>query len=258
MNNSSQLTSDMPDLLVRFRQRVAEDLTLLATLHDNEPDASLIEALVELDFPACLTLLPTTGAGVEAQISMYTTLLEIMALLQKENQVLDELAADYASIYLTHSISASPQESVWLDEDSLMCQTSMFQVRAWFESYELGIENWRIRPDDHLVYQLQFMAALLNLDDNLQTLEKLATFMDEHLLRWLGNFSERVMSRCETRYFASTAAITAVYCEKLRDILADMLNQARPDRDEIEARMRPKPAPAEVSVSFMPGMGPVV
>ncbi len=258
MSSISPLISDAPDLLLRFRQRVAEDLTLLATLHDCEPDIALVKALNKLDFPYCLTLLSKNGPGVEVQAMMRSTLVDIDALLEKENNVLDELAADYASIYLNHSISASPQESVWLDEDSLMCQTSMFQVRAWFESYELGIPDWRLRPDDHLVYQLQFMAALLNRDDDMQTLEKLATFMDEHLLRWLGNFSERVMVRCETNYFANTAAITADYCEKLRDMLADILNQARPSRDEIEARMQPKPAATEVSVSFMPGMGPVV
>ncbi len=258
MSSVSQLTSDMPDLLLRFRQRVAEDLALLATLHDYEPDTALVKALTKLDFPYCLTLLSTDGPGVEAQTLMRATLVDIGALLKTENNILDELAADYASIYLNHSISASPLESVWLDEDSLMCQTSMFQVRNWYESYELGIPDWRIRPDDHLVYQLQFMAALLNLDDTMQTLEKLATFMDEHLLRWLGNFSERVMVRCETSYFANNAVITATYSEKLRDLLADILNQPRPSRDEIDARMQPKPAAKEVAVSFMPGMGPAV
>jgi len=258
MNNSEQLTPDMPDLLLRFRQRVAEDLLLLASLHDCEPDVGSVKALNILDFPYCLTLLSQSGAGAEAQTSMHSTLLDIAALLKKDDDVLDELAADYASIYLTHSISASPLESVWLDEDSLMCQTSMFQVRTWFEAYELGIADWRIRADDHLVYQLQFIAALLDRDDDVQTLEKLATFMDEHLLRWLGNFSERVMIRCETAYFANAAVITATYCEKLRDMLADILNQARPGRDEIDARMQPKPAAKEVQVSFMPGMGPVV
>jgi len=257
MSNTSRST-EAADMLHLFRQRIAEDLLLLATLHDHEPDIPLVSELIKLEFPACLTLLPESGPAVESLLLMKQTLLEIEADSPKDNKIMDLLAADYASIYLNHNISASPEESVWLDEDSLMCQDSMFQVRSWYESYDLGIPDWRLRPDDHLVYQLQFIATLLNLDDDIETLEKLSSFMDEHLLRWLGNFAERVLQRCDTTYFVSIAAITAAYCEELRNTLAEIVNKPRPSREEVEDRLQTKPAPREVSVNFMPGMGPVV
>ncbi len=244
------------DLLELFRERVAEDLLLLATLNDREPDEALLQEIRALDFPRCLTLLSKTAAGEEAVSLMRQTLSDLPA--KPDDGILDELAADYASIYLNHNISASPEESVWLDEDSLKCQDSMFQVRTWYESNGLGIPDWRIRSDDHLVYQLQFIAALLNLDDKRETLEKIGTFMDEHLLRWLGNFAERVLGRCDTAYFAAVVAVTASYCEELRDTLAEILQQSRPRREDIEERMKPQPTQQEVSVSFMPGMGPAV
>jgi len=247
---------EAPELLRLFRERVSEDLLLLATLNDREPDEALTGELKALDFPNCLTLLPETEAGEEARNLMQQTLSDLPAKL--DGQLLDELAADYASIYLNHNISASPEESVWLDEDSLKCQDSMFQVRSWYKSYGLEIPDWRLRPDDHLVYQLQFLAALLNLDERMETLERICTFMDEHLLRWLGNFAERVLARCDTAYFAAVAAVTASYCETLRDTLAEILEQPRPCREDIEDRMKPRAAPQEVSVSFMPGVGPVV
>ena len=258
MSHAVQSTLETTDknLLELFRARVAEDLMLLAKLHDSEPDKALIEELNKLEFPQSLTLLPETGPANEAMLLMKQTLLEIKT--SEQQSVMDDLAADYAAIYLTHSFSASPEESVWLDEDSLMCQDSMFQVRSWFETYGLGIENWRVRPDDHLVYQLQFIATLLILDNESESIEKAAAFMDEHLLRWLGNFAERVLERCDTTYFASIAAITATYCEELRDTLAKMINKPRPTREEIDIRMRPNQGQQEVEVSFMPGMGPVV
>jgi len=244
------------DLLNRFRQRVAEDLLLLATLNEHEPDTALLRELKTLDFPGCLTLLPNTPTGEEALRMMQQTLADLPE--KPDDNLLDELAADFASIYLNHNISASPEESVWLDEDSLKCQHSMFQVRDWYESYGLEIPDWRIRPDDHLVYQLLFIAALLKLDDETETLEKLARFMDEHLLRWLGNFAERVLARCDTAFFAGVTAVTASYCEELRDTLAELLQQPRPSREDIEDRMRPRTDQREVEVSFMPGVGPVV
>lgn len=256
MSAATMSSVEAPDLLKLFRERVAEDLLLLATLNDREPDAAVLQEIKVLEFPTCLTLLPKTETGEEVMRLMQQTLSELPEEVGED--LLDDLAADFASIYLNHNISASPEESVWLDEDSLKCQDSMFQVRNWYESYGLEIPDWRIRPDDHLVYQLQFIAALLNLDDKTETLEKVSTFMDEHLLRWLGNFAERVLARCDTAYFAGVASVTASYCEELRDNLAEILQQPRPSREAIEDRMRPKSAPQEVDVSFMPGVGPVV
>ena len=254
---SLQISETPEDLLSSFREHVAEDLEVLATLHDREPDETLLHELSEVDFPASLTLIPETKPGIEAMTLAQQALSSLTGDLNEG--VLDELAADYASIYLNHNISASPEESVWLDEDSLMCQQSMFQVRTWYESHGLEIPDWRIRPDDHLVYELQFIAFLLGNDEQMETLEKAATFMDEHLLRWLGNFGERVLQRCDTPWFAGVAALTAAYCEELRDILAEVLQQPRPSREEIDDRMKPKqPEPEPVAVSFTPGMGPVV
>lgn len=244
------------DHLTAFRTQVADDLLLLATLHDREPAPELLQQLKSLDFPHCLTFVPDTGPAAEAASRLQQGLSEIPE--DPDQDIIDELAADYASIYLNHTIAASPEESVWLDEDSLMCQDSMFQVRSWFESEGLGIPDWRLRPDDHLVYQLQFIAHLLHKDNSMETLTEIATFMDEHLLRWLGNFGERVMARCDTSYFAGLAAITATSCEEFRDILSDILQQPRPSREEVELRMKPKPVAHEVPVSFMPGVGPTV
>lgn len=255
--NAALPNSDLPDFLNTFRMRVAEDLNILATLHDREPDTALLKELKKIDFPFCLTLIPDSGPGSEA-ISLLQESLEKLSNHIDES-ILDDLASDYASIYLNHNISASPEESVWLDEDSLICQQSMFDVRTWYEIYGLEIPNWRLRPDDHLVYELQFIAKLLDKDEHLETLEQVTIFMDEHLLRWLGNFGERVLGRCDTQYFAGVAALTAAYCEEFRDILAQVLEKPRPTREEIEERMKPKQAqPEETSVQFMPGMGPAV
>ena len=239
-----------------FRSRVAEDLRILAALHDREPDTGLAGELRAIDFPRCLTLPLADGPAQEAVFIMEQSLNLLPP--DADQQVLDDLAADHASIYLNYGIGASPEESVWLDEDSLICQDSMFQVRQWYESHGLEVPDWRMRPDDHLVFQLQFIAHLMEKDDEAQTLRETARFMDEHLLRWLGSFAERVMQRCDTPWFAGAAGLTAAYAEELRDTLAEILDEPRPTPEEIEERMKPKKQVEEVPVAFMPGMGPVV
>ncbi|MCU7959025.1 MAG: molecular chaperone TorD family protein [gamma proteobacterium symbiont of Bathyaustriella thionipta] len=241
-----------------FRDLLTLDLELLADLHDREPDELLIAELLRMEFPSCLCLKLEDENGKKALELMRNAL----SLLQSKagKGELDELAADYASIYLNHGVQASPEESVWLDEDGLICQDSMFQVRSWMKRYALQVKNWRIRPDDHLVYQLLFIAHLLSVDDAPASLKDAADFMDEHLLRWLGDFSQRVVQRCATPYYAGVAALTAVYAETLRDLLSEILGQPRPDIKEIEARMQKEKTLGQESAPtcYVPGAGPAV
>ena len=256
MSAATQTQHSGQELINIFRQQTAEDLQLLAILHDHEPDAHLLQQLRHADFPKMLSLKLESEFGKQALDLLHKAILDLPDAIT--TQVMDELAADYASIYLNHNIQASPEESVWLDEDSLICQDSMFQVRSWLEKYKLEISNWRIRPDDHLVYQLQFIAHLLSNSRDIETLEATATFMDEHLLRWLGDFGQRVSQRCSTPYFAGAAALTAAYCEELRELLATILQQPRPSKKEIEQRMQPSSKDEPVPVQFVPGIGPTV
>lgn len=235
---------------------VATDLAMLATLHDKEPDARLLNALRKADFPHGLGLTLVGKSGLQSVDFMQRVVANLPTAF--DSDTLNELAADYAGIYLNYAIHASAEESVWIDEENLACQGSMFQVRSWYEQYGLGVENWRLRPDDHLVLQLQFLSHLFAHTPTLAGLQEAARFMDEHLLRWLMSFAERVAARCSTAYFAAVAMLTGAYCEELRDLLAGVLAEPRPSADEIEARMKPRRQAEAVPVSFMPGMGPAV
>ncbi len=243
-------------LAAEVRKRLAEDLRILAALHDRPPTAETFAELRALDFPHSSTLAPSDGPLAETAGLLTSVLAEIPD--PPDSGLLDELAADHASIYLNYGIGASPLESVWFDDDGLICQDAMFQVRQWYERHGLGVNDWRVRPDDHLVYQLQFIAFLLEQGEDAGSLEEAATFMDEHLLRWIGSFAERVLQRGGTPWFGAVAAFTAAWCEALRDTLAASLGRPRPSPEEIEERMKPKRPVEEVPVAFMPGMGPVV
>ncbi len=235
---------------------VAIDLAMLAALHDREPDVPLLIALRKAGFPCGMGLTLVGESGLQSMDLMQRV---ITALPEEfDTAMLNELAADYAGIYLNYAIHASPEESVWIDDENLACQESMFQVRSWYEQYGLGAENWRIRPDDHLVLQLQFLSHLFAHNQTVSGLQKAARFMDEHLLRWLMSFADRVAARCDTAYFAAVAMLTGAYCEELRDLLAKVLTEPRPSAEEIEERMKPRRQAEAVPVSFMPGMGPAV
>ena len=255
-STAARQKSQQLGVLDEFCQAVAEDLSALAVLHHEEPAAELLNALRQEGFPEGLGLQLQGEQGIQAA-DLMTRALSVLPE-QLDQDILNELAADYASIYLNHGLQASPEESVWVDEENLAYQDSMFQVRDWYAKYGLGVEDWRIRPDDHLVLQLQFIAHLLSSEVSDTRLKEVAQFMDEHLLRWAMQFAERVAARCATPYFAGVCMLTASYCEELRDLIAEILDEPRPTAEEIEERMKPRHEPEPVPVKFMPGMGPAV
>ncbi len=244
------------DPLAELCNAVAEDLSLLSLLHDIEPGEEFLTLLHREGTSEALGLRLKSENGLKS-LEFFDQALKLLP--EKIDQtILDELAADYANIYLNYGIKASPEESVWIDEESLSRQMSMFQVRNYYERHGLGVEDWRKRPDDHLVLELQFLRFLFESGSGLDAMREAAQFMDEHLLRWLTQFASRVSARCDTQYFAGAALVTADYCEELRDLLAAILEEPRPTIEEIDERMKPAQSAEEVPQQYVPGIGPAV
>jgi len=239
------------DPLAAFRSAVSHDVLALALLHNEELSAEIIAQLKAEKFPRSLQLQLVSDSGKDATHLLH----EGVELLDKDadTELLDELAADYASIYLTHALRASPYESVWIDEEGLAMQEPMFQIRAIYKRHGLAAPDWRKRSDDHLVLQLQFVSHLLASDGDLH---ETARFLDEHMLRWLPDFGARVAARSATPFYAGLCAFTAAYMDEVRDLLAEILGEQRPTPEEIEKRMKPGTTAELPEPGYTPGSAP--
>jgi len=241
--------------LERFRAAAAQDLLALAKLHERELDRELLLALWRDCYEDFLGVRLQGERGREALALFRKGLTDIPS--DAGPSALDRLAADYADIYLTYGLRTSPCESVWLDEDHLTMQEPMFRVRAWYRRFGLEVEDWRKRTDDHLVNELRFLAHLLGSEDIDTSLEEAARFLDEHILRWVDRFAERVAARCDSAFYAGLAMLTAAYLDELRDLMAEIIGSARPSPEEIEERMRrSNPVTVEVEGPYLPGAAP--
>ncbi len=190
-------------------RELAEDLRCLAWLHATEHDSTAWLELRAGGFPAELRL--GGGEGAEALSRALAALAEECA--NDREACDDRLAADFAGIYLTHALRASPFESVWRDEDHLILQGPTFEVREFYQRYHYPTVDWRAMPDDHLVHELRFLAHLL--DNGAQ--EAAADFLDRHLLQWLPDFAARVAQRADTATYAALALLTMDAASQLRD-----------------------------------------
>jgi len=228
---------------------VAEDLTLLARLHGLELDAATLTALTAAEFPGCLLLPAASREGEEARLLMTRALAGNDPAFAA---TLDDLAADYAAIYLSGRYHASPNESAWLDEDGLERQAPMFAVREWYRKFDLAAGDWRRRQDDNLSLQLQFVAHLCRIAADTAGWRAVAEFLDAHPLRWLDRFAERVAGRAATPFYAALGMLTNDYLRALRAALVVLADLPLPPAGEAT---RPAATPPECGCDtpFVPG-----
>jgi TorA maturation chaperone TorD len=230
-----------------LRNALVEDLDQLIRLHDRELDAETLAALRTAAFPGGLALSAAGEAGETAYANMAAAL--------RENPTLDELAADYAAIYLNNSFGASPYESVWLSDEHLACDRPMFELREIYAAAGWRVGDWRRRFDDHLVLQLQYLRRVL--DSAAVDPEKLAGFIDEHIGYWLPDWGQRVSSHCGTRFYAALAELTHVWLRRFRELLGEIHDLPLPSRERMGEKINRKLALDKVEIApvrFMPGV----
>lgn len=245
-------TNRVPDCHDEILKVWAEDLAQIAYLHAAEPTAELLKSLREIDFPCNLGIALKLPESLTA-LDLFHDGLKVLPN-PADAATLDELAVDFADIYLNHTIGASPLESVWIDEDRLALQEPTFQVRAFYRRHLLKAKNWRLRSDDHLVSELEFVAHLLN--SGMSEVDELGRFLDQHLLRWLPDFAVRVAQRASTDFFRGLSVLTAAYVEELRAYLEELSGVKRPDKKSIDQLMKPPHLVKIGSSKYVPGAEP--
>ena len=231
--------------------RCADDLTLVCRLHDREPDADLLSELSGID-PRQWFSLQVAGPDAEAGLSLLGTFFETcIATQQQGNDPSEELAAEYADLYLTFGKRLAPNESYWLTDDHLERQEPMFAVRRWYAHYGLSARNWRIRADDHLVNEMEFVSLLLR-DGRPHAVLDAGKFLDMHLMRWSQDFLGGIVQRTSSQYFAGLALVTEALLQSVRKVLETVTGTPRQE---------PKPATGMAAASgpeerYLPGVQP--
>jgi TorA maturation chaperone TorD len=229
-----------------LQQALADDLAGLIRLHDRELDRETLLALQTSDFPESLALLPGDGSVVFMQT--------VVAGLGSDPATLDQLAADYAAVYLSGAAGASPCESVWLSDAHLNCEAPMFALREIYAAAGLAGGNWRQRHDDHLVLQLHFLWHQLQKDA--PDWAAVAELIDFHLGFWLPDFTAQLARHGDSPFYTGLAALTTGWLTAFRELLAESQNLPIPGREQVRAQIQAAQAQAKSNVApvhFMPG-----
>jgi len=230
---------------------IADDLRLLVRFHDRELDGEFLSGLRKEKVTEFLSAGFEAEAVIKAASDLDDALAELPSALG--DSMLDSLAAEYANIYLCHNYRIAPTGSVWLTEEKLERQEPMFDAREWYEKYGLVAPDWRIRPDDHIVHELQFVASLCEAGTK-QSLEDAVAFLDQCMLVWVPDFANTLGERANEAIYIASAALTATYLEELRDLLEVITGIARPVIEQVSRENIATLSDIDEDRPFVPGL----
>ncbi len=205
------------------------DVTLkfLSRIFLDPPDQVLIKHMIEANpfshWPADSDR-PELSRGLDLVTSFCT---------QLTTEQLEVLTLDYTRLFVgLERTLASPYESVFLSEDHLLFEKQTLEVRVTYEKYGLQVPEKNQIPDDHLGYELQFVATLCERlvrawqsgkQQELKSLqEDLCQFLDQHLRQWLPAFCERVERYGETGFYRGMALMAQATATDLRQDLTHL------------------------------------
>ncbi len=225
--------------------RLADGLDVLIRFYDREVDDALLSEMSEHGVAEGFSELMTTEEGQAAVLAFRSALAALGP--SPDMGVLDDLAANYADLFLTHGYRVAPNGSVWLTEDKLERQQPMFDVRDWYAHYDITVPDWRVRADDHLVHELQFVSFLCRLENSVAAVDA-GRFLDLHVLSWVPDFCTRAEERVQATLYAALMALTRSYLEELRTTLEMVTGQKRS-----EPKRLVETVPPEEAAPYIPG-----
>jgi len=138
-----------------------------------------------------------------------------------------ELSTDYTMcFYGIETINgqvATPYASVFLGENELLNQEPRHKVYRIFRAESLGLKSGVDLPEDHLSFELEFLAILsertaraLEQGDNMEAIRNLElsqTFISDNIFSWYDLLAERAAKMLKTRFYRGVLKATKGYLE---------------------------------------------
>lgn len=143
---------------------------------------------------------------------------------QSLNVALDNLAVDYAQLFIGPDIlQAPPWASMYMEQEQIIFGDESADVQKFYEKYHMRQKNKGQEPSDHLALELRFIGTILaHLDqaDDQETqqhiLHDLQLFLHNHFLPWAPKCLEAVQQHARTDFYRLAAKLGLFTVQKLQ------------------------------------------
>jgi TorA maturation chaperone TorD len=149
-----------------------------------------------------------------------------------------DLHWDYTRMFIgPYSLPTPPWESFYVRKDGLLFQDTTMEVRKIYGKYGIAVSDYNIEADDHFgleldfIYHLNELCLMLcesNKDPNDQEIKRLLReqqdFLIEHLLKFVPQLCEGIITEAKTSFFVGLAKILQHYLLIDSGVLQELLD----------------------------------
>jgi len=186
---------------------------LLATVYRQEPSPELLK---EIKSPDHLEVLSDLGVQLKEDF-----------LKSSDEEVLESLAVEFARLFLGPGKHISPHESVHHKRDDgdwgQLWGASTVEVKRFIETTGLSYDDAYKGMPDHISVELEFMQQVTQHEEQAwaeddkdaaiycQKIEN--KFIEDHLVKWIPDFCDKVAREAELPFYRDMAALTKNFIE---------------------------------------------
>ena len=195
--------------------------SFLAGVYLWEPTSEQIESMAAANFPV----------GEDAFGRGYALIADY--LRHRDTGTRQEIAVDYAHTFLGagnyDKLMAPPYESVYTSEEHLLMQDARDGALSFYRSEGLDLPAENTTPEDHIGFEMQFMAKLIDRscdalsagdDAEFARLVRVQReFYVQHLANWLPAFIADIERHCKTDYYRGVAQLTRAFLAEEKEQL---------------------------------------
>lgn len=213
------------DLLASLEMRSAF-YRFLASIYLKELTEEQIAALGEMDVPEDTSL----SAG-------YGLMKDYITHYPPELNIRQNLAVDYASTFLGaghyEKLIAPPYESVFVSPAHILMQEPRDEVVKVYASEGVRLDPSDDTPEDHIGFELQFMAELLDRQmvafesEDLDEARRLGNvsldFLQDHLAKWTPLLCRAIDEHARTDFYKGVSSLTWNFMQDEAEIIPRIL-----------------------------------
>lgn len=182
---------------------------LLARIYRQEPTKELFALIDQPYFQEALI-----HAGVRLE--------QNLPKIDQDNILLD-LATEYTRLFIGPGKHISPHESVHINSEGGLWGEATVAVNQFIKSigFEFQVENSMI--PDHISVEFELMQRLAHYEaqawatgDEQRAIDCLAVehrFLEQHLIKWVPQFCEQVITQTELSFYREMAKLTRDFIE---------------------------------------------
>ena len=213
-DHDSQDADELPGVRAVAKRRRADTYRLLADVFNAEPTAEMLDSLRR----------PEAARAFEALGAAFATELDRMEAELGKDGMVEELACEYARLFIGPGKHVGPYESLHRDDYPLgHWGPSTAEVKRFIEHHGLGYQEGFQGMPDHIAAEFQFMAELASAEaeavergkdaEAIQARQIQRVFHAEHISRWVPTFCDKVIEIAEFDFFRDFARMSKALCE---------------------------------------------